>query len=351
MSFLGTWAELPLKIQQTLEQQKFQNKLFKAQQQQFQQQMDWQKELRGEGGTPVGLARYTGDYEPKMFGVGSSLMDLTNPDYQKALAQGQGYTTDAANANKNYFQNVTSGARGAQRLSELQPALEARTAGAKTNVQAWNEAKQAQLNAIRSANVAAGYSATGMPAMSRMAGADYAARTAQAKALSDAQLANALATAGVQETNWQEMAQAAQQYPAAAQQLINLQYLPGQLALTDFASRYGMSTTPARINQQYTTIPGYTPISQYTPSPIQAILGAAGSTAGSLLDSYYNKQLENQLQSATNDYNFWNSYDNSGQLWNDMDYYYGTGEYGVPDTGGGGGGGDEGVGSIISSII
>lgn len=285
------------------EQKKAAEKNAKAAQSDTAMQLAWQKQLRGEGGSPTFLPFYTGTTEantlwPKTMQAWQALSGTSAADQVKQYTEAaQPYLANLQGT----VGDVMSGEWGRKRSASAEPVYSARMAAAETPRSSLIGATNQRLNALKTQNALAGIKTGSGTARDEMA-ARLAANDQAAQLVAQAKLQNAAQQYDIDQQNASEILSMALQSPQLAQQVLSLMQFPETAVAQSQANRMALFepfTRRESFNAIQSTVPQYQATVPVGAALAQSIGTGASSVLGQIQQqSDYEKLLKAISQSG-----------------------------------------------------
>jgi hypothetical protein len=219
----------------------------------------------------AGLSQSAAETAQALFGYGGGVTkrladaDHTLRRYDRAFSAGDDTVIDLA-----------TGKLASDRRNSLAPVLAARMNAAKGRAAAISQGLDETLSALRAAKAGTGFRGLSTFDINRAQAATIGARTNAAAGLGDAELANALATQGLDESNLQLRLNSLDLPAQIAQQRLSLSNLPA----SNIADFYGRALSPLSFFRMGAGTPPY----QQTPQI--PIITSSGQIAGSAVAGF-----------------------------------------------------------------
>jgi hypothetical protein len=198
-----------------------------------QEQLDFARELRGEGGSPVFLPLYSRDRETELFDIADSLFTSAVPSGDRA-GEVEATVAPFADAYNAAFADSQSGALTGRKLSNTDPVRGARTKAASSKLDAINQALDDILSQQNASESTKGFAGGGSFRNNRALQSTLGARQSAADAMSAAELANATEIAGIRNQGDDLAFQLAMQSPELANAALGLERAPSTVPIQEY---------------------------------------------------------------------------------------------------------------------
>jgi len=263
------------------------------------QQLDFARELRGEGGSPVFLPTYSGDRETELFDVADTLFDSAAP--------GEGRSDEVAATVSPFladFQATLGGVRSGERTNRLlqnnAPVRSARSSAASARLDAINQALDETLAQINASESKKGFSGGGSFRNNRALQSTLGARQDAAQATSAANLANATDEANIRNQQEELALQLGLQAPELARSVIGLQNAPNTIPIQEYldALQVFAPFNTSQNNNAAASLVGGLRAPQFTPvSPAGNALGFLSGFGSQAIAAQQQQQILDQILS------------------------------------------------------
>ena len=197
------------------------------------EQLQFAREVRGEGGSPVFLPLYSRDRETELFDIADSLFTSAVPSGDRA-GEVEATVAPFADAYNAAFADSQSGALTGRKLSSTDPVRGARTKAASSKLDAINQALDDILSQQTASESTKGFAGGGSFRSNRALQSTLGARQSAADAMSAAELANATEIAGIRNQGDDLAFQLAMQSPELANAALGLERAPSTVPIQEY---------------------------------------------------------------------------------------------------------------------
>lgn len=269
----------------------------KAQAQINQQQLDFARELRGEGGSPVFLPTYSGDRETELFDIADTLFANAAPSSNRD-SEVEALATPFLNDFNTTLRDVRSGERTNQLLENTAPVRSARSASASSRLDAINQALDETLAQLNASESKKGFSGGGSFRNNRALQSTLGARQDAANAVSAANLANAADEANIRNQQAELALQLGLQAPDLARASIGLQNAQNTVPIQEYLDAlqvYAPFNTSQTNNAAASLVGGLRSPQFSGVSPAANALGFLGSFGSQYAAQQQQQQMLDQI--------------------------------------------------------
>lgn len=282
------------------------NKSAKSQAQINQQQLDFARELRGDGGSPVFLPLYSRDRETELFDIADSLFADAAPKGNRS-DEVEAFVSPFMEDFNTTLRDARSGERTDRILDNNAPVRNARTASASSRLDAINQSLDETLAQLNASESKKGFSGGGSFRNNRALQSTLGARQGAADAVSAANLANATDEAGIRNQQEELALQLGLQAPDLARAAIGLQNAPNTIPIQEYLDAlqvYAPFNTSQTSNAAASLVGGLRSPQFSGVSPAANALGFLGSFGSQyaaqqqqqqMLDQILNQQQQTQI--------------------------------------------------------